>query len=147
MVWGRSLKDFSKIWNQKKIWKLTSLLVHPAPTWNQTHNTSWSVRGPPYHYLLQSAGPTEGLSGYPLKLYFQIPCIFPVFFPVRPQIFPVPIYTICDYYIHKTDLADLSSFWKKKRFFFTANIAMSFTFRIRAFTNSITFPNSLCFPW
>ena len=30
-------------------------------------------------------------------------------FPVEQQIFPVPIYVICDYYIHKTDLADLSS--------------------------------------
>ena len=38
-------------------------------------------------------------SGYPLKFYFQIPCVF----PVRPQIFPVPIYVICDYYIHKTN--------------------------------------------
>ena len=46
------------------------------------------------------------LSGYPLKLQFQIPC----FFPVQPQIYLVPIYIICDYYIHKTDLADLSSF-------------------------------------
>ena len=46
-------------------------------------------------------------SGYPLKLYFQIPCVF----PVRPQVFPVPIYIICAYYIYKTDLADLSSFW------------------------------------
>ena len=25
----------------------------------------------------------------------------------------MPIYIICDYYTHKTDLADLSSFWKK----------------------------------
>ena len=36
------------------------------------------------------------LTGYPLKLHFQI--------------FPVQIYVICDYYIHKTDLADLFSF-------------------------------------
>ena len=49
------------------------------------------------------------LSGYPLKFHFQIPCVFPVF-SVRLQIFPVAIYVICDYYIHKTDLADLSSF-------------------------------------
>ena len=45
-------------------------------------------------------------SGYPLKLHFQFPCVF----PVLPHIFPVPLYVICDYYIHKTDLADLSSF-------------------------------------
>ena len=45
-------------------------------------------------------------SGYPFKLLFQIPCIF----PVQRQIFPVTNYVICDYYIHKTDLADLSSF-------------------------------------
>ena len=45
-------------------------------------------------------------------------CIFkfPVFFPVQPQIFPVPISIICNYYIHKTDLADLSSFWEKWKF-------------------------------
>ena len=41
-------------------------------------------------------------TGYPLKLHFQIPCVF----PVPRQIFPVTIYVICDYYIHKTDLAD-----------------------------------------
>ena len=35
-------------------------------------------------------------------------CIFK--FPCFPCFFPVPIYVICDYYIHKTDLADLSSF-------------------------------------
>ena len=49
-------------------------------------------------------------AGYPLKLHFQIPCVF----PVRPQIVPVPIYVTCDYYIHKTDLSDLSRFKKKK---------------------------------
>ena len=52
--------------------------------------------------------------GYPLKLHFQIPCVF----PVRQQIFPVSIYVICDYNIHKTDLADLSSlnlFWRFSR--------------------------------
>ena len=37
---------------------------------------------------------------------------FPVFSLSKPQIYPVPIYVICDYHIHKTDLADLSSFWK-----------------------------------
>ena len=35
----------------------------------------------------------RGLTGYPLKFHFQIPCVF----PARPQIFPVPIYMICDY--------------------------------------------------
>ena len=48
----------------------------------------------------------EQYSGYPLKLHFQIPCVF----PVQLHIFPVPIYVICDYYIDKTDLADLSCF-------------------------------------
>ena len=37
-------------------------------------------------------------------------------FPVQLQIFPAPIYVICDYYIHKTDLADLSKFQKKMKF-------------------------------
>ena len=37
--------------------------------------------------------------GYPLKLHFQIPCVF-----------PVPIYVICDYYILKTDWADFARF-------------------------------------
>ena len=49
----------------------------------------------------------------PSKLHFHIPCVF----PVRPQIFPVPIYVVCDYYIDKTDLADLSNFWKKMDIF------------------------------
>ena len=42
----------------------------------------------------------------------------------------VSIFIMCDYYIHRTDLADLSSFWKKMEIF-TANIAISFTFHIR----------------
>ena len=45
---------------------------------------------------------------------------------------PVPIYVICDYYIHKTDLADLFSLEKME--IFTANFEISFTFRIREFT-------------
>ena len=47
--------------------------------------------------------------GSPLKLHFQIPCVS----PVRSKNFPVPTYLICDYYIHKTDLADLSSCKRK----------------------------------
>ena len=69
------------------------------------------------------------VSGYPRKLHFQIPCVFPVW----RQIFPVPMCVICDYYIHKTDLADLSSF----KFFleiFAANFEISFTFRTSEFT-------------
>ena len=42
-------------------------------------------------------------TGYPLIWYFQIPCVF----PVQSQIFPVPIHIICEYNIHKTDLAEL----------------------------------------
>ena len=75
---------------------------------------------------------TMGYPGYPLELYFQIPCVF----PVQSQIFPVPIFIICDYYIHRTDLADLSSVWEKMEIF-VANIAISFTFGIREFTNKI----------
>ena len=64
-----------------------------------------------YYYIhyLNHIRCSEYNSGYPLKLYFQIPCVF----PVRPQIFPVSIYIICEYYIQRTNLADLSSFWKK----------------------------------
>ena len=77
-------------------------------------------------------GPTSKktiqLSGYPLKLHFQIPCVFPV---------QLQIFMICDYYIHKTDLADLStpppSLLKKKEIY-VANIEISFIFRIRKFT-------------
>ena len=69
------------------------------------------------------------ISGYQLKLDFQISCVF----PVRSQIFPVTINMFCDYYIHKTDLADLSSFNFLGEIF-TANIEISFTFRIREFT-------------
>ena len=62
--------------------------------------------------LLLSIGDKSILTGYPLKLHFQIPCVFPVY-SVRRQFFPVPIYVICYYFIHKTDLADLSVFKKK----------------------------------
>ena len=55
----------------------------------------------------------------PTQIVFSNSCVFPVFFPVRLQTFPVPINIICDYYIHKTDFADLSSFWKKMDFFAT----------------------------
>ena len=61
-------------------------------------------------HLMQLASIIVPLTGYPLKLYFQI--VFSLFFPCQPHIFPVPIYVICDYYIHQTDLADLSSFKK-----------------------------------
>ena len=54
----------------------------------------------------------NSFTGYPLALHFQIPC----FLSVQTQIFPVPIHVICDYYIHKTDLADLSGFFKKLKF-------------------------------
>ena len=68
-------------------------------------------------------------SGSPLKLYFQIPCIFPVFVPLPPQIVPVPIYMICDYYIHKTDLADISTAASSNKLeIFATNITISFSF-------------------
>ena len=56
----------------------------------------------------------------PTQIAFSNSLCFPCFFPVQWQIFPVPIYVICDYYTHKTDLTDLSSFkicWE----IFTAN--------------------------
>ena len=50
----------------------------------------------------------EGNRGYPFKLHFQNSlCI-----PCPTANFPVPIYMICDYYIHNTDLVDLSSLKK-----------------------------------
>ena len=49
-------------------------------------------------------------AGYPLKFHFQIPPFSPF-----DHKFAVPIYVICDYYIHKTDLADSSTFKKKKK--------------------------------
>ena len=82
----------------------------------------WVVTHGPWNYYKQTAG-------YPLKLRFQIPHVF----LVRPQISAVPIYIIRDYYIHKTDLADLSSF-KRNFEFFAASIEISFTFRINEFT-------------
>ena len=78
------------------------------------------------------------LSGYPLRLHFQIPV-----FPAWLQISPVPIYVICDYYINKTDLADLSGLkicWE----IFAANFEISFTFRIMEFTTWVN-KIPLCF--
>ena len=53
------------------------------------------------------------ISRAPTQIAFSNSLCFPCFFPVRRQIFPVPIYVICNYYIHKTDLADFSSFKKQ----------------------------------
>ena len=59
---------------------------------------------------------------------------FPVFFPMRPQIFPVPIYVICEYwpYLHKTYLADLSTI-KKIFISFAENIEYLLPYSIREF--------------
>ena len=65
------------------------------------------------------------MAGYPLKFHFQIPCVF----PVRPQIFPVSIYVICDYYVC-TKLIQLPP----KMEIFAANIEISFTLKTREFT-------------
>ena len=46
---------------QEIIFAVLKPLRNPAPTENQTRNTTWSVLGPPYRHLLQSAGATEGL--------------------------------------------------------------------------------------
>ena len=53
----------------------------------------------------------------PTQISFSNSLCFPCFFPVRPQIFPVPIYLICDYYIHKTDLAKFSTLKNKLEVF------------------------------
>ena len=62
--------------------------------------------------LLQILG---NIKRVPTQIAFSNSMCFPrFFFSVSLQISPVPIYVICDYYIHKTDLADFSSFKKKK---------------------------------
>ena len=50
----------------------------------------------------------------PTQIAFSNSLCFPCFFPVQLQIFPVPIYIIYDYYIHKTDLPDLFPALEKK---------------------------------
>ena len=84
-------------------------------------------------------------TGYPLKLYFQIPCVF----LVRPQIFPVRIYLICDYYIHRTDLTDLSSFWGEKWIFLRQLLQYPLLLESELHDQLTKFPvfrqNSLCF--
>ena len=72
-------------------------------------------------------------TGYPPKLYFQIPCVF-----------PVPIYIIHNYNMHKTDLVDLSSFWEKMEIFNVNTAIISFTFRIQRIYN-LSKQNSLFF--
>ena len=76
------------------------------------HFVFWSVHTQTIHIKLNQC-PTTRVPTQNQTLYFQIPCVFPFFPPDRSQIFPVPIYVICDFYIHKTDLADLSSFFLK----------------------------------
>ena len=51
------------------------------------------------------------ITGYPVKLHFQISCVF-----CPTAIFPVPIYVSCGYYIYETDLADSSSLKNILRF-------------------------------
>ena len=68
-----------------------------------------------YRVGYRKAGPDKTytlIAGYPLK--------FPVF-SLSDRKFSVPIYMICDYYIHKTDFANLSTF-KKSLEIFMANI-------------------------
>ena len=69
----------------------------------------------------------------PTQIAFSNSLCFLCLFPVQPQMFPVPIYIICDYYIHKTDLANLSSLNKNLEAF-AANIEIYFTFIITEFT-------------
>ena len=80
-------------------------------------------------YSLPRRGSTGGMidkwgviQGTHSNCIFKFP-VFPCLFPVRPQIVTAPIYMICDYYIHKTELE-----------IFATNIETSFTFRIREFT-------------
>ena len=89
---------------------------------------------------IQSIHVITGYTGYPLKLHFQIPWVF----PVRWQIFPVPIYVICDYYIHKTELADLSSLKKNKFEDFGGKFRNIFYLWNQEIYN-LSNPNCLCF--
>ena len=43
----------------------------------------------------------------PTQIVFSNSLCFSCLFPVQPQIFPVPIYMICNYNIHKTDVSSL----------------------------------------
>ena len=56
----------------------------------------------------------SGSGGCTLRVPTQIIFSNSLCFPVQQQISPVPIYIICDYYIHKTMLGELFRFWKKK---------------------------------
>ena len=95
---------------------------------------SWGPGGEGQRPVTQQHGGFMGQAGPLTPQGTHSKCIFkfPVF-PVQPQIFPVPNYVICDYYIHKTDLADLSSliFWGE---IYAANIEISFTFIILELT-------------
>ena len=52
-------------------------------------------------------------SRVPTQIVLSNSLCFPCVFPVQPQIFPVPLSIVFNYYIHKTDFADLSTFWEK----------------------------------
>ena len=68
-------------------------------------------------------------AGYPLRVHFQIPCVFSVYSLSHCNFFCVPIYVICYHFIKKN--------WKFSR----QILMLSFTFRVREFTTW----NSLCF--
>ena len=73
----------------------------------------------------------------PTQIAFSHSRCFPCSFPVRRQFFPVPINVNCEYFIHKTDLADLSVF--KKDFF------IYIFYRKSQGIYNLSKPNSLCF--
>ena len=85
------------------------------------------------------------LSGYPLKLHFQIPCVFLVFPPVRRQIFPVTIYLICDYYIHTKLTWQTYQAAKKILGDFRGKFRNIFYLQNQGIYN-LSKPNSVCFP-
>ena len=64
----------------------------------------------------------------PTQILFSNSLCFPCVFPVKPQIFPVSIYIICDDYLYNTDWQIYPASGKKMEIF-AANITISFTFR------------------
>ena len=113
-----------------------------------------SVSIGPYQqtYEMWESFDTLHKTDYPLKLYFQNHC-FPCFFPVRQQILPMPIYVICDFHMHKTDLPDSNIFgrfpWQISKYVLpleSGNLQLEQTKFPVFFLCFCKILNSLCFP-
>ena len=123
-----SLKIYSKMYFKFDVFtcwlhfSLSNLRGGPSPLYTQIFSLRIRTNLRNYPESLKNRGSVELLHvctvqiKVPTQIAFSNSLCFPCVFPVHPQIFPVPINVTCDYYIHRTDLSELSSFKKNTKF-------------------------------